>query len=646
MKKSLSALDLLAVAGELNAEVAGQAVDKVYGIGDSILLRVGREKRLIVANKNRVSLTTRMPPNVSPLPALRARLEGCRLERVEVPFFDRVIELRTNCGTLVVELLNPFNAALVEAEKNGKEEGGRRILWLLHGYKSRDRELRLGDHYVPPPRSFKDPRFADSFLDAVGEGMGRRLGLSRELEAEVCARADCGDPLEAWRAFREMAVMAAVGPREPVIHVVNGEAAFVSPVPFKTIGGELVRFNSFNEAVDEYFWRLEAEEAARKSAEEARNEAGRLMASLEEARKARNRNEAEAEEARRVGEAIMLNLYGLEELLREARRLYGEDKDSFPERALGLSVGSIRVVGFDAAKRSLRLDLGGLEAVIGLNESPGDAANKYFGLAKELRRKAEGAGETIRRMEERLRGLQLRAEGAESSFKESVRVVYGKEWFERFKWFVTSGGRGVLAGRNADQNEALVKRYMRDQDLFFHADVPGAAATVLRINGGSPDPEDIMEAAVFAASNSKLWIAGAMAGDVFYVEGSRVGKEAPSGEYVGKGSFMIYGERGWVRGVELSLGVGVRFDGEVARPISAPPSAVARLAHVYAVIRPGGMERGRAAQAVREGLIKIDARARRVVADQLVELIPGPSRVMEVRAGNPMDWAEVRTAFQ
>lgn len=43
---------------------------------------------------------------------------------------------------------------------------------------------------------------------------GRRLGgLSRELEAEVCARADCGgDPLEAWRAFREMAVMAAVVP--------------------------------------------------------------------------------------------------------------------------------------------------------------------------------------------------------------------------------------------------------------------------------------------------------------------------------------------------------------------------------------------------------------------------------------------------
>ncbi len=115
-----------------------------------------------------------------------------------MPFFDRVIELRTNCGTLVVELLNPFNAALVEAEKNGKEEGGRRILWLLHGYKSRDRELRLGDHYVPPPRSFKDPRFADSFLDAVGgEGMGgRRLGgLSRELEAEVCARLIAGIPL-------------------------------------------------------------------------------------------------------------------------------------------------------------------------------------------------------------------------------------------------------------------------------------------------------------------------------------------------------------------------------------------------------------------------------------------------------------------
>jgi predicted ribosome quality control (RQC) complex YloA/Tae2 family protein len=34
-------------------------------------------------------------------------------------------------------------------------------------------------------------------------------------------------------------------------------------------------------------------------------------------------------------------------------------------------------------------------------------------------------------------------------------------WFERFHWFITSENYLVLSGRDAQQNELLVKRYLR-----------------------------------------------------------------------------------------------------------------------------------------------------------------------------------------
>ena len=48
------------------------------------------------------------------------------------------------------------------------------------------------------------------------------------------------------------------------------------------------------------------------------------------------------------------------------------------------------------------------------------------------------------------------------------------------RWFISSEGILVVAGRNAADNEALVKRYMRPQDVYVHADVHGAATVVVR----------------------------------------------------------------------------------------------------------------------------------------------------------------------
>lgn len=61
-------------------------------------------------------------------------------------------------------------------------------------------------------------------------------------------------------------------------------------------------------------------------------------------------------------------------------------------------------------------------------------------------------------------------------------------WFEKFIWFITSENYLVIGGRNAQQNEALVKRYMDKTDLFMHSELHGAAVVILKNPSGRTVP--------------------------------------------------------------------------------------------------------------------------------------------------------------
>ena len=80
-----------------------------------------------------------------------------------------------------------------------------------------------------------------------------------------------------------------------------------------------------------------------------------------------------------------------------------------------------------------------------------------------------------------------------------MKQVY---WFEKFKWFVSSENYMVLAGRDAQQNELLVKRYMKPRDVYMHADAHGAPTVIIK--NDSPDqpvlPKTLNEAGAFAVA--------------------------------------------------------------------------------------------------------------------------------------------------
>ena len=158
------------------------------------------------------------------------------------------------------------------------------------------------------------------------------------------------------------------------------------------------------------------------------------------------------------------------------------------------------------------------------------------------------------------------------------------KWYHRFRWMETTDGVLVIGGRNADQNEELVKKYMEGKDTFLHADVFGASVVLVK---GTTERMD--EAAQFALSYSRMWGSGAVAGDVIAAAPVQVSKTAESGEFVAHGSFVIRGERTYLRNVPMEVAIGVQLESSIA-VLGGPPSAIEPRCKVSVRLRPGTFE--------------------------------------------------------
>ncbi len=71
----------------------------------------------------------------------------------------------------------------------------------------------------------------------------------------------------------------------------------------------------------------------------------------------------------------------------------------------------------------------------------------------------------------------------------------------KFKEFETSSGKKVLAGKNAENNEELVRQIGKDENVF-HSAKPGSPFVNIK---GEANKEDLTEAAIFCAAKSQDW---------------------------------------------------------------------------------------------------------------------------------------------
>ena len=173
-----------------------------------------------------------------------------------------------------------------------------------------------------------------------------------------------------------------------------------------------------------------------------------------------------------------------------------------------------KIVAFYPEEAAVDIDIG-KRVKIFVHEGIEQNAGRYYDVIKKFRKKKEGA---------------LRAMKTTPLKKKETRrefTLMKKLWYHRFRWFVTSDGVVVLGGRDASQNEELVKKYMGGQDLFVHADVHGASVVIVKGKTGHME-----EVAQFAASYSGAWRSGHFSADVYSALPAQVSKTPESGEFI------------------------------------------------------------------------------------------------------------------
>lgn len=95
----------------------------------------------------------------------------------------------------------------------------------------------------------------------------------------------------------------------------------------------------------------------------------------------------------------------------------------------------------------------------------------------------------------------------------------------KFREFVTSSEKLILAGKNAETNEEIIAQVGKDE-IVLHTSKPGSPFVNIKSKAKEkPTKQDIKEAAIFCASKSQDWRDNKSDVDVHYFYGKDVYKE-------------------------------------------------------------------------------------------------------------------------
>jgi hypothetical protein len=248
---------------------------------------------------------------------------------------------------------------------------------------------------------------------------------------------------------------------------------------------------------------------------------------------------------------------------------------------------------------------------------------------KKAQKKKEGAEKALRETETKIENLRkLDTLRAEKIVQESPSKRKEKVWYEKFRWFQSSDGFLVIGGKDAVSNEVLIKKYMENLDIVFHADISGAPFVIIKTEGREVPEQTIFEAAQFAGAYSKAWREMANRINVYWVRPVQVEKSPPIGQYLKKGSFIIRGAKNYLKSVPLRVAIGIREEKEgQIMVIGGPPDAICSQTNNYLEIVPGEQSSSDLAKRIRHllssnSIIGIQKKVSAIPIEQIQQFIP------------------------
>ncbi|OQR81173.1 hypothetical protein ACHHYP_16685 [Achlya hypogyna] len=367
-----------------------------------------------------------------------------------------------------------------------------------------------------------------------------------------------------------------------VLHEGSGQFDEFTPYLYAQHAGRPVqRFRTFDMAVDEFFSKIEAQTAEaekRQAAQAAESKVDKLkrhqLDQMEQFRRTQEeavkqaqlieQNQGDIENVLLVVRSALANGMDWKDLedLVKAEQKNGNPIASLIHR-LDLAQNRVAVLLCDPDADDADMESAMAYCVpIDLSLSALANARELYSKKKKAVVKAQKASEATDKAIEQAIKKHEKKKQAQKLQRKSMYARRKTMWFEKFHWFLTREKYLVLAGKDAQQNETLVKKYLRKGDLYVHADLHGAATCIIRnrsTDASDPIPIGTIEqAGCMSVCRSNAWANQVVAG-AYWVHADQVSKTAPTGEYLTTGSFMIRGKKNFIPASRLEMGLAIVF---------------------------------------------------------------------------------------
>ncbi|MEM0118198.1 MAG: ribosome rescue protein RqcH [Conexivisphaerales archaeon] len=614
----LSAFELGALSGMVQNELHGWYVNNVYPLTDEgLLIRFHRseagDKNLAIHPRIAIWLTKAYHEHEGEIPEFcrsarrhltRYHLVTCKVlrgERIVAAEFEHVDRKLK----MFAEFFGAGNIIITDQEM--------KILAILHEIESKERILKPGLNYeFPKPRKLPlDSLTPETLIQGYEKGVslsrfiGSKVQLPERVIREMITRSNLRedtvlDPSSASLLISTLKEMEEEAGKASVFYLYEVEGKKVlSSLLLTHIGNPSDTL--LPERLDQIFTSSLTERASFKSEALERIEKERKR--IESARKMHETTLEKARRLKEIAETISMGEVSFDEI--------GE--------MLSASGSSISYKNGSWFVDGRRKEF----------ESRYSLASELFSESKKMLASAEQIQESIKRMEKEL--AQREAELSKRPLPPQVRTK--KKWFEAYRWFLTSESFFAVGGRDAGSNSLLIRKKLSNEDLVFHAEIVGSPFFILK-KGKLAGQASLREAAVATVSYSRAWREGLRAADAYYVEPSQVKLGAPSGQYLPRGSFVIEGQRNYLKDLKLALGVGITRLEEAVVACSGPVTSLVKYSPVVVEIAPGNIK----PQALAKKLIRILEQHLSGFSipspDEFMKVLPpGDSEIVAVKKG-------------
>jgi predicted ribosome quality control (RQC) complex YloA/Tae2 family protein len=633
MKDTLNYLEIHVLTRELQSLI-GARVDKIYNPSENEILMYlysTKLKKILLRIAVPYSLVlTEYKTEKPEVPShfcmfLRKYLIGARVTKVVQPKFERIVEIHFEHNNesfiLINELFSKGNIIICDKDYN--------ILIPLKAQVWRDRTIRAKERYDLPPRNldlanidftrFKEV-ITTSGKDEIVKSIAIMLGIGGTYAEEICLRAhiDKTKPPKSlndselrllFKTFIDLTEKSESVEIKPYLVYADNILVDVQPFELEIYKDSKKEYmQTFDNAVDLFFVKQFSKRLTTASSDKIELSILKQEALLKSHKAYLEETNEKIKELKQKGELIYQNYDKINNILEsilDARNRNISWADIINEIEKRKNEGNelaqlIKSISHNTGVLTIDMNSG---VEIDITKNLTQNANDYFEQSKKLQGKLDGISNTIEDVENKIKELKESKENISETVSLSApKQIEQREklWYQRFVWMITSNGKLVVGGRDSTQNEILMKKYVEENDLVLHADVHGSPFTLIK-GGKIAKEEDIREAAEMTLCHSKAW-QNKIISEVYWVLPHQISKKAPAGEYIGRGAFMVYGKKNYLKDLELRYAIGLQI--EPFQIVSGPVDNVRRKAKYYAVILPGKKDKDTLSKDIKAFMLK------------------------------------------